>query len=209
VLTSNTLILRLAIAVCLGVQLLPAQAGAFEHRHGLGIGYQFAHVGSDSGGSYQLQSLPISYVGRYGGDFAAMTRVGLLVPLSASDGGHSFSPQAEYDRTRAFDVFVGPNYRFTKIWGWSLDAGLGPHINYTRFQSTQYVEWTNAAVGLAAACGARTPLGAGFWGGVPEVGVQVDFSYDFIDLAHGGDLSAGVAGQALVSLSWAMGTQKK
>ncbi len=184
------------------------EAGAFEHHHGLGVGYQFGHVAAESGGSYDLHSLPISYVGRYGGNWAAMTRLSVLIPLRASDGVQSFMPQSEYDRTQAFDFILGANYRLTEIWDWTLEAGFGPHMNYTRFQSTQYVEWTNAALGLAGVCGARRSWGAGFLGGVPEVGIQLDFSYDFIDLAHGGDLSSGIQGQALVSLGWVMGGER-
>lgn len=184
------------------------EASAFEHRHGLGVGYQFGHVSAESGDSYNLQSLPLSYLGRYGDDWAAMTRLSLLIPLQASDGEQSFLPQSEYDRTRAFDIILGPNYRFTQIGEWTLEAGFGPHFNYTRFQSTEYVEWTNAALGLAGSWGARRKWGTGFSGGMPEVGVQLDVSYDFIDLAHGGDLGSGLQGQALVSLGWALGVTR-
>ena len=195
----------LIFALLAGSLLSIPEASAFEHHHGLGVGYQFGHVAAESGGSYVLHSLPMSYVGRYGGDFAGMTRLSVLIPLRASDGVQSFTPQSEYDRTQAFDFILGANYRFTEIWDWTLEAGFGPHMNYTRLQSTQYVEWTNVALGLAGLCAARRNWGAGFWGGVPEIGVQLDFSYDFIDLAHGGDLNSGVQGQALVLIGWVMG----
>lgn len=198
----------LGVAVAFSSFFAAAESQAFEHRHAAGVGYQFAHVQSKTQGGYGLGSLPISYLGRYGGDWAALLRLSVLVPLRASDGENSFSPSSEYERTQAYDSLLAANYRFGEWWGWHAEAGLGPHFNFTRFQSPEYVEWSTASLGVGALWGARRFVGTGFWGGRPEVGLQLDFSFDFIDLAHGGDFASGLQGQALVSVGWAMGTRQ-
>lgn len=200
--------IALGAAVFVSSFFAAANGSAFEHRHAAGVGYQFAHVQSKTQGGYGLGSLPISYLGRYGGEWAALFRLSVLVPLRASDGENSFSPASEYERTQAYDSLLAANYRFTEWSGWHVEAGLGPHFNFTRFQDPEYVEWSSASLGLGAMWGARRFVGTSFWGGRPELGLQLDFSFDFIDLAHGGDFAAGLQGQALVSVGWAMGTRQ-
>lgn len=176
-----------------------------ENRHGVGIGFQSSHIATDSAGSFGIRSFPVSYTGRYGGEWAAQVRLSVFFPLRANQDDISFSPRAEYDGTQQFDTFVAPNLRFTEVYGWDIDSGLGAHFHYVRFHSTRYVEWSSAAMGLGIATSARTPIGKEFWNGRGELGVHGDLSYDFIDLSRGGDLTGAVQGQLMVSISWAMG----
>gem|GEM_PF-2318882 len=196
--------LRTVSQVCvLGGLLLavqPKTAEAFEHRHALGAGYQFGYISAKSGGRYDLRSFPVSYIGRYGGDWAGAFRLSALVPLRASSGDQSFSPSDEYDSTQAYDAVTGLSRRFSEVYGFKIDALLGVHFHY--------VEWSSSAIGVAAGANARHPIGAGFWGGRPEVGVHLELAYDAIDLSHGGDLGSGIQGQAQVSVGWLMGEDR-
>jgi hypothetical protein len=123
--------------------------------------------------------------------------VAALFPLRARQGSLTFSPRAEYERTQAWDSLLGATHRFTEVLGFDLDAGAGAHFHYVRYQSTTYVEWSSAALGLGLGAGARRSVLPEVWGR-PEVGLNADLSYDFLDLSRGGDLSGGVQGQLLV-----------
>lgn len=186
--------------------LLPRTTLAFEHRNSVGIGYQSGHIATDSAGSFHFRSFPLSFAGRYGGDWAAQLRMSLLFPLRARQGDEAFSPRAEYDKTQQYDAFLAPNFRFTRLLGWEIDAGLGAHFHFVRFRSTHYVEWSSAAMGMGLSAAGRTPLSEEFWGGHGELGLHGDINYDFIDFSRGGDLTGGVQAQFHVSVGWAMGT---
>lgn len=119
-----------------------------------------------------------------------------------------FAPRAEYDRTGQYDALVAPTYRFSEIMNWQLEAGLGPHFHYVRFQSTEFVEWSSAALGAGASVTGRTPISEEFWNGHGELGVRGDLSYDFIDLSRGGHMNGGVQAQLLVFVGVAVGAMR-
>ena len=179
-----------------------------ENRHALGVGYQIGYVSTESNGPFNFGSLPISYVGRYGNDWAGLLRMTVLVPLRAGDPQSKFSPRAEYESTQSYDIFTGVDRRFGPFLQWEIDAGLGPHFNYTRFQSTRYVEWSAAALGFGMSFNARRRIGLEYDWGYPELGVHVDVSDDFIDLSRGGDLSNAIQAQFLLSLGVAFGDHR-
>lgn len=197
-------LLRRRYFVLAAVVTFCGNASAFEHHHALGIGYHSGHIASDTSGSFHFRSFPVSYVGRLGGDWAAHLRVAMLFPLRARQGALTFSPAAEYDRTQVWDSLVGATHRFTRVLGFELETGAGAHFHYVRYQSTTYVEWSSAALGLGLSANARRSILPELWGR-PEMGVGADLSYDFIDLSRGGDLSGGVQGQLLVFLGGAWG----
>lgn len=188
-----------AILLCCG------QAEAFEHRHDLGIGFQSGHVATEDAGSFHFRSFPVAYLGRLGGDLGVEMRLAALFPLRARQEDVKFAPRAEYDRTEQYDALIAPNYRFTEIANFQIEAGLGPHFHYVRFQSTEYVEWSSAALGAGASATGRTALTDEFRAGHGEFGLRGDLSYDFIDLSRGGQMNAGVQAQLLVFVGWAMG----
>lgn len=159
-------------------------------------------------GGFHFRSLPISYVGRLGGDVGVDLRLAALVPLRARQEDLKFAPKKEYDRTEQYDALLGPTYRFADLWGWQMDAGLGPHFHYVRFQSTEYVEWSSAALGLGAFTTARTPITKEFSAGRAEFGARGDLSYDFIDLSRGGHMNGGIQAEFLLFLGFAMGAKR-
>lgn len=185
--------------------VLPSSALAFEHRHSVGIGYQSGHIATEEAGVFHFRSFPVSYLGRLGGPIGVELRVATLFPLRARQENVAFAPRAEYDRTQQYDALVAPTYRFSKLVGWEIEAGLGPHFHYVRFQSTEYVEWSSAAMGLGTSATGRTPISEEFWGGHGELGIRGDISYDFIDLSRGGHMNGAVQAQFLVFVGWAMG----
>lgn len=191
------------------ILLLARPTRAMEHRHALGTGYHFGHITAKEGRSFRFRNLPISYYGRYGGDWAATLRASLLFPLRASDGEVQFAPRSEYDQTQMVDWLLGASRRYRGLMGWDVDAGLGAHFHFARLRSTTYVEWSTAALGLGLVGAARKSLGAGLGGGYPELGLHFDLNYDFIDLSRGGDLVGGVQGQLGVSIGWTLGDKKK
>ncbi len=190
------------------VFLVSGRAHAFEHRHSVGIGYQSGHIATDEAGSFHFRSFPLAYLGRFGGPIGAELRIATLFPLRARQEDIAFAPRAEYDRTQQYDALVAANYRFSEILGWELESGLGPHFHYVRFQSTEYVEWSSAAMGLGISTTGRTPISEEFWGGHGELGVRGDISYDFIDLSRGGHMNGAVQAQLLVLVGFAMGTER-
>jgi hypothetical protein len=198
----------LCIIGCLASQLVCNESQAFEHRHGVGVGYQSVHISAKETESFHLRSFPLSYAGRYGGTVGAELRVATLFPLRARQGELKFSPRAEYEHAQQFDAFLAPNLRFSKVFAWQLDSGLGAHLQYVRFRSTEYVEWSTGALGLGASAGARTPLSQEFWAGHGELSVLGHLAYDFIDLSRGGHMTGGVVAQVLVTVGYALGTQK-
>lgn len=184
------------------------EAKAFEHRHNLGIGYQSGHIQAEGVGRFHFRSLPISYLARLGGDLGVELRLAALVPLRARQEDVKFAPRKEYERTESYDALVGPSYRFAELSTWQMDAGIGPHFHYVRFQSTEYVEWSSAAFGLGASTTGRSPLTKEFSTGRGEFGVRGDLSYDFIDLSRGGQMNGGIQAQVLLFLGWAMGAKR-
>lgn len=199
-----------ATLAALGAALfLKSEVMAMEHRHAFGTGYHFGHVSAKEGRSYRFRNLPISYQGRYGGDWAAMARVSVLMPLRATDGEVTFAPRSEYDQTQMYDWLLGANHRYRGVLGWDVDAGLGAHAHFARLRSDKYVEWSTSSLGLGLATAARKAVGPGLWGGHPELGIHLDLNYDFIDLSRGGDLVGGVQGQVGVSLGWTFGVKRK
>lgn len=195
---------RFFLVVLSVAALAPSRAQAFEHRHAVGVGYHSGHVFSETAGGFHFRSFPVSYVARLGGDWAALVRVSALFPLRARQEDLTFSPRSEYERTQQWDALCGATFRFTQIAGFDVDAGLGAHFHYARFQSTTYVEWSTAALGLGLGAGVRRAILPEVWGR-PEVGLLGDLSYDFIDLSRGGDMAGGVQGQLLVSLGGVWG----
>lgn len=193
------------------VQLVVLHCGrvqALEHRHGVGIGYQSGHIRAEEAGSFHFRSFPLAYLGRYGGDLGAEVRIATLFPLRVRQEDLAFSPRAEYDRTQQYDALVAPNYRFREIGNWHFDAGLGPHFHYVRFQSTEYVEWSSAALGAGASFTGRTSISDSVLGGHGEFGARGDLSYDFIDLSRGGHMNGGVQAQLLVFIGVSLGASR-
>lgn len=188
--------------------LCVSEAKAVEHRHDLGVGYQSGHINGEDAGSFHFRSLPVSYLGRLGGDLGVEIRIAALVPLRARQEDVKFAPRKEYERTQQYDALVGPSYRLTEFLNWKIDAGLGPHFHYVRFQSTEYVEWSSAALGLGASTTGRTPITKELPAGHGEFGVRGDFSYDFIDLSRGGHMNGGLQAQVLLFVGWAMGGKR-
>lgn len=184
------------------------EAQAFEHRHGVGIGYQSGHIRTEESGSFHFRSVPLAYLGRFGGDFGAEIRIATLFPLRARQEEFVFAPRAEYDRTQQYDALIAPNYRFDEIADWLIEVGLGPHFHFVRFQSTEYVEWSSAALGAGASATARRPISEAFWGAHGEFGLRGDLSYDFIDLSRGGHMNGGAQAQLLVFLGFALGVAR-
>jgi hypothetical protein len=199
--------LRLALLLACLAWLAPQSARAFEHHHALGVGYQSGHISSETAGAFHLRALPFSYVGRYGGGWAALVRLSALLPLRARQGELKFAPRAEYNETEEWDSFVGVARRFPGPMGFDLDAALGAHFHYVRFRSQTYVEWSAAASGLGLGATARRVLFPRLWGGRGEWGAAVDMNYDFIDISRGGDLRSGVQVQCLAFVGWAWGAQ--
>lgn len=181
---------------------------AFEHRHGVGVGYQSVHISAREADSFHLRSFPLSYTGRYGGTIGAELRIATLFPLRARQGDLKFSPRAEYEGAQQFDAFLAPNVRFSRVLAWEIDSGLGAHFHYARFRSTEYVEWSTGAFGLGASAAARTPLSQEFWAGHGELSVLGHLAYDFVDLSRGGHMTGGVVAQVLVTVGYALGTRK-
>ena len=199
---------RLFLVIAPPVLAWVRPADAFEHHHSVGIGYQSGHLATDEAGSFHFRSFPVSYLGRYGGDWAAELRLSTLFPLRARQGDLAFSPRAKYDRTQQYDALLAPNYCFSEVSGFDIDTSLGAHFHFVRFQSTEYVEWSSAALGVAAGATARTPLSEEFWGGHGELAVRGDLAYDFIDLSRGGHLNGGVQAAFFVYVGWAMGGRR-
>lgn len=196
--------LRIASLLAACVLLSPREVHAFEHHHALGSGYHWGNISSETAGGFHLRSVPVTYLGRYGGTWAAALRMGPLFPLRARQGDLKFSPRAEYEQTEQWDAFLGASRRFSDLGGFLLDAALGAHMNYVRFRSNTYVEWSSAAAGLGLGASARRRLTTGLWGSQVEWGGSFDLSYDFIDLSRGGDLQGAVQSQSLlfVGVAW-------
>jgi hypothetical protein len=104
-----------------------------------------------------------------------------------------------------YDALLAPSYRFSEFGKWSVETGLGPHFHYVRFQSTEYVEWSSAAVGLGASATGRTRVTEVFRGAHGEVGARGELSYDFIDLSRGGHMNGGIQAQLLIFAGIALG----
>ncbi len=198
----------LAACTFIFVALIGRGAAAFEQRHAIGVGYQAGVISAEDAGAFHFRSFPVGYLGRLGGRYGAELRIATLFPLRARQEDIAFAPRSEYDQTQQWDALLAPNYRFTRLGAWDLDAGLGPHFHYVRFQSTKYVEWSSAALGLGASATGRTPISEDFWGGHGELGARGDLSYDFIDLSRGGAMKGGVQAQFLVFVGWTMGAPR-
>ena len=204
----NMVVRAWRVAGCVATMLLCDPSWAFEHRHGVGAGYHSAHISAREKESFHFRSFPLSYAGRYGGDIGAELRVASLFPLRARQGVLTFSPRAEYDRAQQFDALLAPNVRFSRLFAREIDSGFGAHFHYARLRSTEYVEWSSAALGLGASVAARTPLSQEFWAGHGELSVLGLLAYDFIDLSRGGHMTGGVVAQVLVTVGYAMGTHQ-
>lgn len=197
--------LRIGLLLFVWVFFSPKELHAFEHHHAVGSGYHWGNISSETAGAFHLRSVPVSYLGRYGGTWAAFVRMGPLFPLRARQGERKFSPRAEYEQTEQWDAFLGVSRRFSDTLGFELDAAFGAHVNYVRFRSPTYVEWSSAALGLGLGAAARRRLATGLWGSRIEWGGSFDLSYDFIDLSRGGDLRGAVQSQTVLFLGAAWG----
>jgi len=182
--------------------------GALEQHHALGTGYHWGRGQSSDAGKFHLSSLPVTYTGRYGEEWALLLRASILFPLAVSDELLSISPRAEYESVQSFDMLLAVDKHLVSLLSWKTDLGLGPHIHSTRMRSSRYVEWSTAGLGLGISVNTRRSLARQWKGLTPEIGLHSDFSYDFIDLSRGGKISGAVQAQFLISLGLLIGDEE-
>lgn len=194
-----------ATGLALSLLLWSPSSAAFEHRHALGTGYHFSHVASDQERGFSFHSFPVTYVGRYGGDWAAGLRLSYFVPVHAQQASVGINPREQYDSTLGLDALLGPNYRLSLVPGWMLDVTVGVHANYLQLLSDRFVEWSSATMGLGSQVGIRHRIDTDIGGAVPELGVHGDINVDFIDFSRGGDLKVGVQTQWIATVGWSWG----
>jgi hypothetical protein len=172
---------RVVGVLLMWVALVPGTAWAYGD-HSVGFGYSTTHVESEANETYHFHAPALTYSYFRASVVGFLMNVEVFFPVSASQEGEFFHTAQLYRKTLGADLALMFATGFRLAEKFSVQAGVGPHLNAMTLTDKDLVNFQSLTVGIALMATVRW-LVHRFIG----VGLNVLSAVDFGDLLYDDD----------------------